>query len=31
VRDLGIRMPSTVSIPPSRIAVLTRFADKAKV
>jgi len=31
VRDLGITMPNTVSIPPSRIAVLARFADKAKV
>ena len=31
VRDLGIRMPDTVSIPPSRIAVLARIADKAKV
>ncbi len=31
VRDLGITIPDTVSIPPSRIAVLARFADKAKV
>ena len=31
VRELGITMPGTVSIPPSRIAVLARFADKAKV
>jgi TnpA family transposase len=31
VRDLGIGMPVTVSIPANRIAVLARFADKAKV
>ncbi len=31
VRDLGITIPDTVSIPPSRIAALARFADKAKV
>jgi len=31
VRDLGVTMPDTVSIPPNRIAVLARFADKAKV
>ena len=31
VRDLGIRLPETVSIPPSRIATLARFADKSRV
>ena len=31
VRELGITMPDTVSIPPSRLAALARFADKAKV
>jgi TnpA family transposase len=31
VRQLGITMPDTVSIPPGRIAALARFADKAKV
>ncbi len=31
VRTLGIGMPNTVSISPSRIAVLARFADKAKL
>ncbi len=31
IRDLGIAIPDTVSIPPSRIAALARFADKTKV
>jgi len=31
VRDPGITLPDTAAIPPSRIAVLARFADKAKV
>ncbi len=31
VRNLGIAIPDNVAIPPSRIAVLARFADKAKV
>lgn len=31
VRSLGITIPPAASIPPSRIATLARFADKAKV
>jgi len=31
VRELGIRLPSTASIPPSRLASLARFANTAKV
>ena len=31
VRDLGIAIPDTAAIAPSRIAALARFADKAKV
>lgn len=31
VRDLGIGIPDSASIAPSRIAALARFADKAKV
>ncbi len=31
VRSLGIAIPQAASIPPSRIASLARFADKAKV
>ncbi|MGH8323131.1 MAG: Tn3 family transposase, partial [Steroidobacteraceae bacterium] len=31
VRSLGIAIPKAAAIPPSRIATLARFADKAKV
>jgi hypothetical protein len=31
VRSIGIAIPPAASIPPSRIASLARFADKAKV
>lgn len=31
VRGIGITLPSTASIPPSRIAALARFANTAKV
>lgn len=31
MRSLGITIPQVASIPPSRIATLARFADKAKV
>lgn len=31
VRDLGIKLPTTAHIPPSRLASLARFANNAKV